>query len=99
MQKKKLTYSFGTQNRRDTCGAREVGHTDYSSEGPSRFCVSKGHSLEFPLWLCGQQAQLASIRMWVQSLASLSVLTIWRGRELWCRLQTRLRSCIAMAVA
>ena len=30
-------------------------------------------------------------------LASLSVLPIWRYRELWCRSQTRLRSCVAVA--
>ena len=34
----------------------------------------------------------------VQSLASLSGLTIRRCLELWCRLQTRLRSFAAVAV-
>ena len=41
--------------------------------------------------------QLVSMRMWVQSLASLSGLGIQRCRELWCRLQMRLRSCAAAA--
>ena len=37
--------------------------------------------------------------MWVQSLALLSGWGIWRCQELWCRLQTQLRSRIAVAVA
>ena len=41
---------------------------------------------------------LASMRMQVRSQASLSALSIRRSRELWCRLQTRLRSRIALAV-
>ena len=32
------------------------------------------------------------MRFWVQSLDSLSGLQIWHCHELWCRLQTRLRS-------
>ena len=40
-----------------------------------------------------------SMRMWVRSLVSLSELRIWHCHELQCRLQTRLRSCIAAAVA
>ena len=39
------------------------------------------------------------MRTWVQSLASLSGLRIWRCHELWCRLQTWLGSCVAVAVA
>ena len=39
------------------------------------------------------------MRLWVLSLALLSGLRIWHCRELWCRLQTRLGSCIAVAVA
>ena len=35
----------------------------------------------------------------VRSLAPLSGLRIQRCRELWRRLQTRLRSCVAVAVA
>ena len=42
---------------------------------------------------------LLSMRTPVQSLSSLSVLRIWRCYELWCRSQTWLRSCVAMAVA
>ena len=36
--------------------------------------------------------------MQVRFLASLSGLGIWHCHELWCRLQARLRSCIAVAV-
>ena len=39
------------------------------------------------------------MRLRVQSLALLSGLRIWRCCELWCRLQTQLRSCIAVALA
>ena len=38
------------------------------------------------------------MRLWVQSLALLSVLRIQCCCELWCRLQTRLGSCVAVAV-
>ena len=34
----------------------------------------------------------------VRSLASLSGLRVWRCRELWCRSQMQLRSCMAVAV-
>ena len=39
------------------------------------------------------------MRMWVQSLASLGGLKIWRYHGLWCRLQIRLGSYVAVAVA
>ena len=39
------------------------------------------------------------MRLRVQSLALLRGLRFWRGRELWCRLQTWLRSHVAVAVA
>ena len=38
------------------------------------------------------------MRTWVWSLALLSGLGIQRCRELWCRLQVQLRSCVAVAV-
>ena len=44
-------------------------------------------------------AQLASMRIRVPSLASLSGLRIWHCRGLWCRLQTPLGSGAAVAVA
>ena len=39
-----------------------------------------------------------SRRMQVRSLALLSELRLWRCHELWCRLQIRLGSCIAVTV-
>lgn len=39
------------------------------------------------------------MRLWVQSLAPLSGLRIWRCHELWCKLQTHLRFGVAVAVA
>ena len=38
------------------------------------------------------------MRLRVRSLALLSGLKIWRCRELWCRLQTRLGSGVAVAL-
>ena len=45
-----------------------------------------------------QRILLASMRMQVCSLASLGGLRIPCCHELWCRLQTQLRSCVAVAV-
>ena len=45
-----------------------------------------------------KQIQLGSMRMRVQSLASLSGLRIQRCRKLWCRSQMRPRSGVAVAV-
>ena len=42
---------------------------------------------------------IVSMKMWVQSLASLSGLRIWCCCKLWHRLQMRLGSSVAMAVA
>ena len=41
--------------------------------------------LEFLLWLSRLRTQIVSMRIRVQSLASLSGLRIWHCRELWCR--------------
>ena len=43
-----------------------------------------------------KQIQLETVRLQVPSLASLSGLRIQRCRELWCRLQTRLGSGVAV---
>ena len=45
-----------------------------------------------------KQTRLASMRTLVQSLALLSGLRIQCSRELWCRWQTWLGSCIAVAL-
>ena len=55
--------------------------------------------LEFPLWLSELRTRPESIRMWIQFLALLSGLKIWRYHELWCRSQTWLGSREVMAVA
>ena len=52
-------------------------------------------SREYPLWLSRLQTQLASMRTWIQSLASLSGLRIWCCCELWCSLQMWLGSGVA----
>jgi len=46
-----------------------------------------------------KQTQLVSMRMQVRSLASLSGLRIQCCHELWYRLQTRLGSCVVVALA
>ena len=47
-----------------------------------------------------KQSQLGTMRFWVQTLASsLSGLRILHCCELWCRLQTRLGSSVAVALA
>ena len=50
----------------------------------------KKKGMEFPLW--------HSMRLWVQTLASLSGLRIWHCCELLCRSQTHLRSGVAVAL-
>ena len=46
-----------------------------------------------------KQIQLVTMRFQIRSLALFSGLRIWCCRELWCRLQTRLRSHIPVALA
>ena len=46
-----------------------------------------------------KRIRLGTMRLRVRSLTSLRELRIWRCCELWCRLQTWLRSGVAMAVA
>ena len=60
--------------------------------------LSKPPPGELLLRLGRLRARLLSMRTRVRSLASLRGLRIWRCRELWCRLQTWLGSCIAVAV-
>ena len=42
--------------------------------------------------------RLGTMRLWVQSLASVSGLRIWHCLEMWCRSQTRLGSGIPVAL-
>ena len=46
-----------------------------------------------------KQIQLISLRMWLGSLALVGGSRIQCCQELWCRSQTQLRSCVAVAVA
>ena len=55
--------------------------------------------LEFPLWFSRLRTRLVSRTNRVPSLALVSGLGIWCCRELWCSLQTRLRSGVAVAQA
>ena len=45
------------------------------------------------------ELRLGTMRLWVRSLPLLSGLTIRHCCELWCRLQTWLGSCVAVALA
>ena len=61
--------------------------------------MSQKKKVGVPFVVEQKKIQLGTMRLRVQSLALLCGLRFWRCRELWCRLQTRLRSCIAVAVA
>ena len=50
------------------------------------------------LWLGGFRTRLASMRIWVRSLASLSGLRILQCCKLWCSSQMWLRPGVAVAV-
>ena len=54
--------------------------------------------MEIPIVAQQKLIQLESMRIRVQSPASLSGLRTWRCPELWCRSQTQLRSCVTVAV-
>ena len=71
------------------CNYKQVVQVSSSPEGDIE---------EFLLWLSSLRTQLVSMRAKVQSLASLSGL-IWCCHELWCRSQTQLRPCVAVAQA
>ena len=62
-------------------------------------CGFKTIAQEFPSWHSGLGIRLGALRLRVRSLPLLSGLTVWRCRELWCRLQTRLGSRVAVALA
>ena len=68
-------------------------------QGRGQKITLKGNYREFLLWLIRLRTQLISMRMWVRSQASFSELRILHCHELWCRSQTQLGSCIALAVA
>uniref|UniRef100_A0A480HJX6 Uncharacterized protein n=1 Tax=Sus scrofa TaxID=9823 RepID=A0A480HJX6_PIG len=61
--------------------------------------LKKNESLGVPIVAQWKQIRLGTMRLRVRSLPLLSGLTIRRCRELWCRLQTRLGSRVAVALA
>ena len=63
-------------------------------ESYSHIKLSKG----VPVVAQRKQIRLGTMRLRVRSLASLRGLKIWGCRELWCRSQTWLGSCIAAAL-
>ena len=74
----------------------------YSWAKPSKekpIIFKKKKKLAFPSWLSSQQTQLASMRMQVWSLTSISGLRIRHCPELWCRSQIWLESCVAVVYA
>ena len=58
----------------------------------------KKAKIEVPAVAQQKQIRVASMRMWVWSLASLSGSGIWHCRELWCRLHTWLGAHVPVAV-
>ena len=51
-----------------------------------------------PAVVQGKQIWLGTMTLWVRSLALLGGLRIWCCQELWCRLQMKLGSGVAVAV-
>ena len=60
--------------------------------------MNKIRELGDPVVAQQKQIRLGTMRLQVRSLALLSGLRIWCCRKLWCRLQTQLRSRIAVAL-
>ena len=55
-------------------------------------------SLRVPVMVQGKLIRLGTMRLRVRSLTLFSGLRIWRCLELWCRLQMRLGSGVAVAL-
>ena len=75
-----------------------MGRKELSKSEEAKQHLKEGKERAFLLWLSGLKIQLASMRMQVQFLTSLSGLRIRHCCELWCWSQTRLGSGIAVAV-
>ena len=77
-----------------------VQTSSYSSDSTPSLGTSTGAALKFSVQssCCGPDFNEPYQDPWVGSLALLSVLRIQHCHELWCRSQTQLRSCIAVAM-
>ena len=64
----------------------------------SQFCRGKLPFPAVPVMVQWKRIWLGTMRFRVQFLASLNGLSIWHCRELWCKLQAWLISCLAVAV-
>ena len=64
----------------------------------SEFGNIKRKKFRIPVMAQRKWIQLGTMRLWFWSLALLNGLRIWHCSELWCRLQTWLRSDVAVAV-
>ena len=77
------------------CRTHRQSPSAASSFPPAPLPQSRLPLVEFPSWLSGLQIQLGTMRLWVQSPALLESRCCC---ELWCRWQTWLGSCVAVAV-
>ena len=91
-----------SQHRWGCCVCCGRGHQGQNEARGSENYVKEFNGMkndeEFPSWLTRLRIQLASMRMQVLPLASLSGLRIQRCHKLQQRLQVRLRSHVAVAV-
>ena len=63
------------------------------------FPALKSHSIGFPIMAQRVKNPASISEVWLWSPALLNALRIQHCHELWCRLQTQPRSCVAVAVA
>ena len=75
------------------------GDSTASAMHPGRSTDKENIKFGVPIMVQQKQIQLGTMRLGVQSLALLSGSGIWRCRELWCRLQKRLGSHVAVTLA
>ena len=83
----------GGHKKESSCRGRGAG----PSQQRARASTLEGWE-GVPLVAQWKRIRLGTMKLRVRSLASLSGLRIWHCRELWCRSQMRLRSCVAVAV-
>ena len=79
-------------------GKIHVNNLIFKKTRTHKIANKKNTMREVPFVAQRKRIQLVSMRMWVQSQASLSGLRIWCCRELWCRSQAWLISGVTVAV-